>query len=66
MPFFFATEEPFARNSVAAHLFYDRFDRCLPCPSAAGEILREHLIDDSNFEAQTCACAHGLPLAVGG
>jgi hypothetical protein len=30
----------------------------LPCLSAAGQILREHLIDDSNFEAQTCACSH--------
>ena len=30
MAFLFATKKPFARNTVAAHLFYDRFDRCLP------------------------------------
>jgi len=36
MAFLFTTKKPFARNSVAAYLFYDRFDRCLPCLGAAG------------------------------
>src|SRR5918994_4484672 len=51
--FLFTTQKPFARNAVAAHLFYDRFDCCLPRLRAAGKILHEHLIEHSNFEAQT-------------
>jgi hypothetical protein len=44
-------------NTIATHLFYDRFDRSLACLSAAGQVLREHLIDDSDLEAQTCTRA---------
>ena len=59
MTFLFATQKPFVRNTVAAHLFYDWFDGCLSCLCAAGKVLREHLIDNSDLEAQTCARAHG-------
>lgn len=56
--FLFTTQKPFARDAVAAHLFYDRFDRCLSCLRAARKVLREHLIDDANLEAQTRTRAH--------
>jgi len=56
--FLFTAQKPFTRNAVAAHLFYHGFDCHLSCPRAARKVLREHLIDDSDFKAQTCACAH--------
>ena len=65
MSFFFAAQKPFARNSVMSNLFYDRFDRCLACPRAAGQILHQNSIEDPDFEAQTCTRIHGLTLVVG-
>lgn len=56
--FLFTAPKPFTRNAVAAHLFYNRFDRSASCFRTPRKILGKHLIGDSNFEARTCTRAH--------
>ncbi len=41
-----------------ANVVHHRFDRRLPGLRAAGKVLFDHLINNSDFEAQWRPCAH--------